>query len=126
MAINLREFAGPPPSADTALLERALTHWADKDAFSDADVGTVCAVFRSVFKMAHTLQGATVRDALLLYPVEDEGKDTMRIYAMQVKEEGPHEFRWVYWELSSMWSFGTDAYLDDMLTVLTMSGRLVE
>ena len=66
---------------------------------------------------------AALRDALLLFPVEDEDKDTMRIYAVQVKESGA--LRWVHWELSSMWSFGAGVSLDEMLTVLTMTGRSV-
>ena len=122
MALNLQEFPSPP-SANSTLLRRALAHWADEGAFSDADVRAVCEAFRGVFGMNHTLQGAALRDALLLYPVEDEDKDTMRIYAVQVKESGA--LRWVHWELSSMWSFGAGVSLDEMLTVLTMNGRSV-
>jgi hypothetical protein len=123
MALNLQAFAGPP-LVDSALLRRAIASWSDKGAFGDVDVKAVCDVFRSVFNVGHTFQGAALQDALLLYPVEDEDEDVIRMFAVQLTGSGPCEFRWVRWELSSMWSFGVDVGLDDMLAVLAMGARL--
>jgi hypothetical protein len=45
----------------------------------------------------------------------------MRMFAVQLVGPG---FRWVRWDLSTMWSFGVDMGLDDMLAVLAMGARL--
>jgi hypothetical protein len=123
MTLNLQEFAGPP-LVDSALLRRAIASWSDEGAFSDDDVKAVCDVFRGVFNVGHSFQGAALQDALLLYPVEDEDEDVMRMFAVQVMGSGPREYRWVRWELSTMWSFGVDVGLDDVLAVLAMGARL--
>jgi hypothetical protein len=123
MTLTLHEFAGPP-MVDSALLRRAIASWSDEGAVSDDDVKAVCDVFRGVFNVGHAFQGAALQDALLLYPVEDEDEDVIRMFAVQLTGSGPREFRWVHWELSSMWSFGVDVGLDDMLAVLAMGARL--
>jgi hypothetical protein len=48
----------------------------------------------------------------------------MRMFAVQVMGSGPREYRWVRWELSTIWSFGVDVGLDDVLAVLAMGARL--
>jgi hypothetical protein len=120
MTLNLEEFAGPP-LVDSALLRRAIASWSDEGAFSDDDVKAVCDVFRGVFNVGHTFQGAALQDALLLYPVEDEDEDVLRMFAVQLVGR---EFRWVRWELSSMWSFGVNVGLDDVFALMEMGGRL--
>ena len=120
MALNRQEFAGPP-LVDSALLRRAIASWSDRGAFGDDDVKAVCDVFRGVFNVGHTFQGAALQDALLLYPVEDEDEDVLRMFAVQLVGR---EFRWVRWELSSMWSFGVNVGLDDVFALMEMGGRL--
>ena len=121
MVLQLQEFT-TPHSADTALLQRAMTHWSDPDAFADDDVKAVKDLFRRAFNVEHELQGAAMTDALLLSPVEDEEGSRMRMYAMQVQASG--EVRWVHWVLSDMWAFNMDVSLDTMLAILAMSELL--
>jgi 3-mercaptopyruvate sulfurtransferase SseA len=58
---------------DSALLRRAIASWSDRGAFGDDDVKAVCDVFRGVFNVGHTFQGAALQDAL---PTDAQGNVT--------------------------------------------------
>lgn len=123
MPLHLQKLT-TPPSTEMALLKRAVTHWSHPDAFDNDDVKAVMDLFRRAFNIEHELRGATMTDALLLYPVEDEGSSNMRMYVMQVKESD--EVRWVHWVLTDMWSFSMNTSLDTMLAILTRCELLHE
>jgi hypothetical protein len=121
MVFYVKEFA-PPSSFDAALVKKAVVDW-HNESFSDADVTRVKDLFRAVFGVHQDLQlkGTTAMDALIIHPPEDMEKDTVRMYAMQVKASG--DIRWVHWVMSVGTCFSLGESLDDILEVMELSER---
>ena len=102
-----------------ALISLAIAEWDNEDAFSDAQVAQVKAVFAAVFEHDRPLRGWTIADALMFYEEEQDGLFYVATVCPSKKEGEEAAVVWLKLAVRNK-CFGIDrgAELEDVLMFL--------